>query len=90
MGLQEARPTRVGLKVGVEVIPILSVTPSDEHGPGERTPIHLRDFANLCAPQPRPAELVDLGVASGGSVDIRITAKYGTSKITSSDKYKFT
>ena len=37
MGLQQASPTGAGPNVCLKVMPIGSVTPSDGHGPGERT-----------------------------------------------------
>jgi hypothetical protein len=37
-GRQHVSPTGAGSKVGLEVMPIDSMTPSAGHGPGERTP----------------------------------------------------
>ena len=43
-------PTRAGSKIGLEVMPIASVTLSDGHGPGERAPTSIWRLAVLSAP----------------------------------------
>jgi hypothetical protein len=60
-----ACPTRAGSKVGLEVMPITSVTLSEGHGPGERSPSR-RSGADLAS-----AQVLCCRSRSGRSVCIR-------------------
>jgi hypothetical protein len=67
-------PTGAGSKIGLEMIPIDSLTLSDRNGPRERAPTRLDIFNRA----PRGADAADAGVHAkhGGCINIQVGRPY--------------